>query len=220
MKKLPKWFIYVIVGYSIAFTAVEKISPVYKLVAPKISYVLGIQPDADSLLVQRHSFLAGLYVYNIFNMNRNDSIRDWYPYYRDEVGRLFGTLETLGFKVTPEMQILKDEKISLIDRFYIYQDLRNQFERFLEKKGIGAKHLFFAGYDLSVASNTSNAEIARQSVKTATESINRFKKTFPNRLPDLPIMELNTKEVWKKNVATKAAVETINRLKDYFNGRN
>jgi hypothetical protein len=102
--KYGKWAIYVIAEYSIANTSFEKIASLYNYLAPKISYALGIKPDADTVLVQRHAFLSGLYVYNIFDKIRNNNIGDWYPYYRDEVGRLFGSLEALGFKVSPEIK--------------------------------------------------------------------------------------------------------------------
>lgn len=217
--KYGKWAINAIVIYSIANTAVEKITPLYKYLAPKISYALGIEPDADTVLVQRHAFLSGLYVHNIFDNIRNNKIDNWYPYYRDEVGRLFGSLEALGFKVSPEIKALSHEKLPIVERLYIYHDLRNQLEPFLETKGIGVKYLYDASFYLSVASNASDGDSVMQYIKTATESLNQFKKTFPNRLPPLQIMQIKYDKGWDKNAA-KAATETIIALKHYFNNKN
>lgn len=115
---------------------------------------------------------------------------------------------------------MSHEKLPIVDRLYIYHDLRNQLEPFLETKGIGAKYLYDASLYLSVASNASDDDSVRQYTKTATESLNQFKKTFPNRLPSLPIMQVKYDEGWDKNAAAKAATETTIKLKDYFNDRN
>lgn len=193
--KWTRWLLMLALGWQAISGLKDLADPLFKnVLRPTYTYISGAKPDPDDISNDRHAFLAGYEIYQIYLYMRTGAAKATPIEFVDHRNRLEASLMSLGFSNSALIHDINP--MHSLDALERYQRVRSLIEAHLDKQGESSIAAFYAGLDLALLVEESSA--AHISSPTITTYVTDLKGRLnvirraaePHRLPTIPVEEV------------------------------